>query len=62
MSIRLPSIGWDPYQQRSGRDLTRNGLLGFVLFANANSVSEPDTDRFTYIHPAAGADITRVFI
>ncbi|MBS1601934.1 MAG: BamA/TamA family outer membrane protein, partial [Bacteroidetes bacterium] len=74
----LPSIGWDPYQQRSGRgfpqnryrgnsllygeaeyrrDITRNGLLGFVLFANANSVTEPDTDRFTYIHAAAGAGL-----
>jgi hypothetical protein len=74
----LPSIGWDPYQQRSARgfpqnryrgaslfyaeaeyrrDITRSGLLGFVLFANANSVSEPDTDKFTYIHPAAGAGL-----
>jgi outer membrane protein assembly factor BamA len=74
----LPSIGWDPYQQRSGRgfpqnryrgssllyaeaeyrrDLTSNGLLGFVLFANVNSVTEPNTDDFTYVHPAAGAGL-----
>jgi outer membrane protein assembly factor BamA len=74
----LPSIGWDPYQQRSGRgfpqnryrgnslvyaeaeyrrDLTSNGLLGFVLFANANSVTEPNTDNFMYVHPAAGAGL-----
>jgi hypothetical protein len=74
----LPSIGWDPYQQRSGRgfpqnryrgnslvyaeaeyrrDITNNGLLGFVLFANANSVTERGTDDFTYLHPAGGAGL-----
>jgi hypothetical protein len=74
----LPSIGWDPYQQRSGRgfpqnryrgnslvyaeaeyrrDITTSGLLGFVLFANANSVTEPGTGDFTYIHPAVGAGL-----
>jgi hypothetical protein len=74
----LPSIGWDPYQQCSGRgfpqnryrgnsllyaeteyrrDITRNGLFGFVLFANANSVTEPNTDEFTYIHGAAGVGL-----
>lgn len=74
----LPSIGWDPYQQRSGRgfpqnryrgksllygeaeyrrDLTADGLLGFVLFFNTNTVSEPDTGKFMYLHPAGGADI-----
>jgi hypothetical protein len=73
--LDLPSIGWDPYQQRSGRgfqqnryrgdrlfyleseyrrDITANGLLGFVLFANLNSVSEPVSHRFEYLHPAAG--------
>ena len=36
------------------RDLTSDGLLGFVLFANLNTVSEPDTHRFAYLHPAAG--------
>lgn len=74
----LPSIGWDPYQQRSGRgfpqnryrgnslayaeaeyrrDITPDGLLGFVLFANANAVTEPGTDDFRYIHPAGGAGL-----
>jgi len=74
----LPSIGWDPYQQRSGRgfpqnryrgtsllyaeaeyrrDITGNGLFGFVLFANANAVSEPVREKYTYIHPAAGAGL-----
>jgi hemolysin activation/secretion protein len=76
--LDLPSIGWDPYQQRSGRgfeqnryrgnrlfyleseyrrDITPNGLLGFVLFANLNSVSEPVSDSFEYLHPAAGGGL-----
>ena len=76
--LDLPSIGWDPYQQRSGRgfeqnryrgdrllyleseyrrDITDNGLLGFVLFANLNSVSEPVSHRFEYLHPAAGGGL-----
>ena len=76
--LDLPSIGWDPYQQRSGRgfdqnryrgnrlfyleseyrrDITPNGLLGFVLFSNLNSVSEPGTNRFEYLHPAAGCGL-----
>ena len=76
--LDLPSIGWDPYQQRSGRgfeqgryrgkellyleseyrrDITRNGLLGFVLFANANSVTEPVTHRYEYLHPAVGGGL-----
>lgn len=71
----LPSIGWDPVQQRSGRgieqnryrgkgmlyfeseyrrDITNNGLLGFALFANVNSVTEQDRYTFKYWHPAAG--------
>ena len=76
--LDLPSIGWDPYQQRSGRgfdqnryrgnglldleaeyrrDLTANGLLGFVLFGNINSVTEPVNNQFAYFHPAAGAGL-----
>lgn len=76
--LDLPSIGWDPYQQRSGRgfdqarfrgkglayaegeyrrDITGNGLIGFVLFANVNSVSEPVTHRYVYLHPAAGGGL-----
>jgi hypothetical protein len=39
------------------RDITRNGLLGFVLFANVNSVTEPDTYKFTYWHPAGGTGL-----
>jgi hypothetical protein len=76
--LDLPSIGWDPYQQRSGRgieqsryrgkglvyaeseyrrDITGNGLLGFVLFANINSVTEPVSHKYIYWHPAAGAGL-----
>lgn len=76
--LDLPSIGWDPYQQRSGRgfeqnrfrgnrmayleceyrrDITAGGLLGFVLFANLNSVSEPVGSRFEYWHPAGGGGL-----
>jgi hypothetical protein len=76
--LDLPSIGWDPYQQRSGRgfeqsryrgnglayaeseyrrDFSANGLMGFVLFANLNSISEPVTHRYVYLHAAAGAGL-----
>ncbi len=76
--LDLPSIGWDPYQQRSGRgfdqnryrgkgllyfeteyrrDITNDGLLGFVLFTNMNSVTEPETDKYQYLHVAAGAGL-----
>lgn len=76
--LELPSIGWDPYQQRSGRgfpqnryrgssllyaeaeyrrDITRDGLLGFVVFANANAVTQPVTEQMSYIHPAGGAGL-----
>jgi hypothetical protein len=39
------------------RDITTNGLLGFVVFANVNSVSEPDENNFSYWHPAAGTGL-----
>jgi hypothetical protein len=76
--LDLPSVGWDPYQQRSGRgfdqnryrgkgllygeaeyrrDITVDGLFGFVLFANLNSVKEPVTYNFAYFHPAAGGGL-----
>ncbi|HXB45064.1 MAG TPA: hypothetical protein VNV85_13445 [Puia sp.] len=80
--LDLPSIGWDPYQQRSGRgfpqnryrgngllyfeteyrrDITRDGLLGFVLFTNINSVTEPVTNQYAYIHLAAGCGLRLKF-
>jgi hypothetical protein len=76
--LDLPSIGWDPYQQRSGRgfdqnryrgkgliyfeteyrrDIARNGLFGFVLFANFNSVSEPGMEQFSHLHAAGGGGL-----
>lgn len=39
------------------RDITPNGLFGFVVFTNFNSVSEPNTHRFAYVNPAAGAGL-----
>ncbi|WP_345951653.1 BamA/TamA family outer membrane protein [Mucilaginibacter sp. PAMB04274] len=39
------------------RSITRNGLLGFVLFANMTTVSEPDTRQFNYFHPAGGGGL-----
>jgi len=39
------------------RDITRNGLLGFVLFANINSAGQPITNDFAYWNPAAGAGL-----
>ena len=76
--LDLPSIGWDPYQQRSGRgfdqnryrgkgllyfeteyrkDITDNGLFGYVLFANMNSVTEANSNKYAYLHVAAGAGL-----
>ena len=37
--------------------ITDNGLLGGVVFANAQSFSEPATGRYTYIAPGYGAGI-----
>ncbi|WP_336516090.1 BamA/TamA family outer membrane protein [Pollutibacter soli] len=39
------------------RDITKNGLWGFVLFANLNAVSEYYGGHFTYWHPAGGAGV-----
>lgn len=37
------------------RDITNDGLFGFVVFANATSVTEAAGRNFKYINPAAGA-------
>ncbi len=37
------------------RDITRNGLLGFVVFANVNSASETGSRTFKHFNPSAGA-------
>ena len=39
------------------KDLSANGLFGFVVFANLSVVTEPDTHNFSYPHPAAGAGL-----
>jgi outer membrane protein assembly factor BamA len=39
------------------KDISANGLFGFVVFANLNSVAEPGTHRFSYLHPAAGTGL-----
>lgn len=39
------------------RDITRNGLFGFVIFANVNSASEANSHRFSYLNPAAGTGL-----
>jgi hypothetical protein len=39
------------------RDITNNGLLGFVLFANVNSASQPNTRKFEYLNPAGGGGL-----
>ena len=35
-------------------DLTRSGLWGGVIFASAQSFTEPETEKFRYVKPAAG--------
>lgn len=44
------------FESEYRRDITANGLLGFVVFANINSVSGSGT-LFTSWHPAAGAGL-----
>lgn len=39
------------------RDLTENGLFGFVVFANATSVTEAAHRSFKYVNPAGGAGL-----
>lgn len=39
------------------RDITRNGLLGFVVFANVNTVEGAGTSLFSSWHPAGGTGL-----
>lgn len=39
------------------RDITEDGLFGFVVFTNLNVVSEPDTHQYSYLHPAVGTGL-----
>jgi hypothetical protein len=42
-------------------DLTSNGLLGGVLFVNAESFSEPDIEKFKYVLPSGGLGLRLKF-
>ncbi|MEJ7680409.1 MAG: hypothetical protein WKG06_21660 [Segetibacter sp.] len=39
------------------RELTINGLLGYVVFANFNIITDPANNRFTGPHPALGTGL-----
>jgi hypothetical protein len=39
------------------RDITSDGLLGFVVFSNVTSVTQPNNNRFVYWHPAGGTGL-----
>jgi hypothetical protein len=45
------------FESEYRRDITPNGLLGFVLFANVNSSTQPKNDHFEYWNPAAGGGL-----
>ena len=39
------------------RSITADQLFGFVVFANMNSVTQPNNSQFSYVHAAAGAGL-----
>ena len=39
------------------RDITRDGLFGFVLFANFDSATQNNTREFKYVNPAGGGGL-----
>jgi hypothetical protein len=45
------------FESEYRRDITSNGLLGFVLFANVNSASQPKSNRYVYWNPAGGTGL-----
>jgi|SRR6185312_9715300 len=45
------------FESEYRRDITANGLFGFVLFANVNSVSQPNSHALAYINPAGGGGL-----
>jgi len=49
------------FESEYRRAISKNGLWGFVLFANLHSTSEYLTDRFVYWHPAAGCGVRLKF-
>lgn len=42
------------FESEYRRNITRNGLLGFVVFASVSTFSEFKTTKFDYWHPAGG--------
>lgn len=47
---------WD-FEMEYRRSITADQLLGFVVFGSMNSVTEPRTNNFAYLHAAAGAGL-----
>jgi hypothetical protein len=45
------------FESEYRRDITPDGLFGFVVFANINSASQPKTNTFEYWNPAAGTGL-----
>lgn len=51
---------WD-FEMEYRRSITHDQLLGFVVFGNMNSVTEPHSSNFAYLHAAAGAGLRLKF-
>ncbi len=45
------------FESEYRRDITRNGLFGFVVFANVNTVSGNGKNLFSSLNPAAGTGL-----
>lgn len=45
------------FESEYRRDITANGLFGFVVFANVNSAGQSNTRSLTYFNPAAGTGL-----
>ncbi len=45
------------FESEYRRDITSNGLFGFVIFANANAASQPNGRNFAYVNPAGGTGL-----
>jgi hypothetical protein len=45
------------FESEYRRDITDNGLFGFVLFANINSATQVNTRQFRYWNPAGGGGL-----
>jgi hypothetical protein len=45
------------FESEYRKDITRDGLFGFVIFANINSASQPGGYHFEYFNPAGGTGL-----